>query len=363
MSFFYDLSTIVNKEMRLWIKNPAFTILRGLVFPVLWVLLFGYGFGGQMHDVPVALVSDDNSLQAQSFINALTNGPALKIHQTTYHEAMNMFELGDVFAVIIIPSGFGSTNYELTAYMDQTSPSVSSMIEGIVRSSAMSLSEPVSLRKTGYEVNNQVIYGKNIRYLDFMAPGIALMTIIFTTIFAGGLTLIFDKQFGTLKSLLVAPISRGAIILGKTVAGTIQAMTAGVVALFLLVLIGVNFSTGIYSVPIILLILFLTSLGFMGMGTAFASRVTTIEQFAAVIQIIILPLWFVSGALYPVESMPIWLQAIAFVNPLTYATHALRTVMLRNIVINALLLDLSVLVGFAFIMFLLGVKSFKKLVE
>lgn len=161
-------------------------------------------------------------------------------------------------------------------------------------------------------------------YLTFMTPGIILMTVLFSSIFSGT-TIVWDRRIGYLDKLLAAPIKRGAIPFGKTIAAMVQGGIQSVIIIVIAILMGVKFVTGLPGILVILIIAMLFSLILAGISLAIASKVKTIETLMAIINFLLMPLMFTSNALFPLKVMPQWLKVIAEANPITYAVDPMRT--------------------------------------
>ncbi|MFZ2456044.1 MAG: ABC transporter permease [Candidatus Altiarchaeia archaeon] len=180
-------------------------------------------------------------------------------------------------------------------------------------------------------------------YKSFIFPGIVGMTLLFSSI-RSGFSIIWDREFGFLKEILVAPISRVSVVLGKALGGATTALIQGVILLFL------SFISGIYLAPgqlvILLPLMFLISIGFNAFGLAMASLIKNFDGFQTVMSFVNMPVFFLSGALFPLESYPGWLKTISLMDPLTYGVDAMRKVIL-NEGIFPFYYDLSVLLAFA----------------
>lgn len=158
-------------------------------------------------------------------------------------------------------------------------------------------------------------------YITFLAPGILGMTLLFTSIFSG-VSVIWDRQFGFLKELLVAPISRTSIVLGKVFGGSTVSMVTAFIMLVVMVFAGIiNF-----SVMILLSIVFMSliSMSFVSMGLILASKMKSMEGFQMIMSFLIMPIFFLSGALFPLENTPGWMQVASYFDPLTYGVDGLR---------------------------------------
>ncbi len=159
-------------------------------------------------------------------------------------------------------------------------------------------------------------------YIDFLAPGIICMSVLFTAMF-GGIELIWDRQFGFLKETLVAPISRLTIMIGRTLGGATVAALQGVVIFLITLCIGFR-PTNWWLLPLALVGLLLIALIFTALGTAIASKLDDMQAFPIVMNFLIMPTFFLSGALFPLDTSPKVLQWIADINPLAYGVDLVR---------------------------------------
>ncbi len=159
-------------------------------------------------------------------------------------------------------------------------------------------------------------------YIDFLAPGIIAMSILFTAMFSG-IEIIWDRQFGFLKETLVAPVSRTEIMLGRTLGGATVSFIQGVVVLLICFLIGFRLTSWVY-VPFALVFMFLISLLFTALGTAIASRLQDMQAFPLIMNFLIMPIFFLSGALFPLTGLPRALEIVTRFNPLSYGVDGLR---------------------------------------
>ena len=159
-------------------------------------------------------------------------------------------------------------------------------------------------------------------YLEFLAPGIISMSILFTAVFSG-IEIIWDRQFGFLKETLVAPISRLNIMIGRTLGGATVALLQGVIVFLISILIGFR-PANLALFPLALLFMFLIALFFTALGTAIASVLEDMQGFQLIMNFLVMPLFFLSGALFPLQGLPKTLRLIASVNPLSYGVDGLR---------------------------------------
>lgn len=194
-------------------------------------------------------------------------------------------------------------------------------------------------------------------YLDFLAPGIIAMTLLFSSMFSG-ISVLWDKEFGFLKEMLVAPISRFSIVLGKVLAGMTTGLIQAFIILGIALLLGVKISS-IAGVLMSVVFILLISMSFVSLGIAFASKMRDMQGFQIIMNFLIMPIWLLSGAFFPIQGLPSWLLALSYINPLTYGVDGLRTSLIGVNTIP-LVYSIAVLVVFCTAMITLGAWLFSK---
>ncbi|TDD76594.1 ABC transporter [Actinomadura darangshiensis] len=155
----------------------------------------------------------------------------------------------------------------------------------------------------------------------FIFPGVCAMSVMFTAMFSAG-SIVWDREFGFLREMLVAPVSRSAIVVGKCIGGALVATLQGAVIVLLAGLAGVPYD------PLLLLemlgLMFIGAFALTGFGVMMAARITSMQSFFGLMQMAMMPMMFLSGALYPLGGLPAWLTVLTRFNPLTYAVDPLR---------------------------------------
>lgn len=164
-----------------------------------------------------------------------------------------------------------------------------------------------------------------VGFIQFMYPGIMAMTVLMSSLMSG-LSVVWDREFGFLKEVLVAPLSRTGIVLGKELGTAVIALGQGFIMLVLAPIVGVKLDAMLIVKLIPLLII--VSLSLSSLGILMASRMRSQQGFQMLMQIIIMPLVFLSGVFFPVNNVPTWLEVISKINPLTYGVDAIRQVFL-----------------------------------
>jgi ABC-2 type transport system permease protein len=193
-------------------------------------------------------------------------------------------------------------------------------------------------------------------YIEFLVPGIISMTIIFTSIFAG-MEIIWDKQFGFLKETLVAPVPRLSIMIGRTLGGATIATMQGTLVLLLSLIAGFRPVSWVL-VPFAILVMFLSALLFTALGTAIASKLDDMQGFQMIMNFLVMPLFFLSGAIFPLDRASI-LGIVASFDPLSYTVDALRHI-LTNIHFFSLAWNISVLAILSALFLAIGSYFFSK---
>ncbi|MPZ16204.1 MAG: ABC transporter permease subunit, partial [Chloroflexi bacterium] len=164
-----------------------------------------------------------------------------------------------------------------------------------------------------------------VEYTTFMYPGVLAMSVLFTAIFSS-MSIVWDREFGFLKEIQVAPIPRSAVAVGKALGGSTVAMLQSAVLLALAPFVGVAMS------PLIVLatlgLMFLLAFALASIGVAIASRMRTMEGFQVVMNFVLMPLLFLSGAFFPLQGLPGWLAVLTHLDPVAYAVDAIRRVVL-----------------------------------
>ncbi|MBV9998341.1 MAG: ABC transporter permease [Verrucomicrobia bacterium] len=163
-------------------------------------------------------------------------------------------------------------------------------------------------------------------YIQFISPGVIGMTVLFNSMFSG-IELIWDRQFGFLKETLVAPVSRLSIMIGRTLGGATTALIQGVIVMAVCALAGFRIQN-LSLLPVALLFMALIATTFTALGTGIASLLTDFQGFQLVMNLLVMPAFFLSGALFPLSEAPVPIQLIARIDPLSFGVDGLRTALI-----------------------------------
>lgn len=185
---------------------------------------------------------------------------------------------------------------------------------------------------TGLQAAFKVFGAGNTRYIQFMFPGILGMTVLFTAVFSA-ISILWDREFGFLKEVLVSPVPRSAVAFGKILGGSTQAMIQAVILLVLMFfpfMYGFSLSTFYKAIALVPLVLLL-AIGMTSIGVAIAANMKSMEGFPMIMNFLLLPLFFLSGAMFPLQGLPGWMNFLTKINPLSYGVDMLRGVALRGV--------------------------------
>lgn len=208
-----------------------------------------------------------------------------------------------------------------------------------------------------------VIPGMSENYFSFIGPGVIGMTLLFSSIFSG-ISVIWEKQFGFLKEILVAPVSRTTIVFGKIFGSATISMFNGVLILIIAILLGAIPLAHLGIFPILLAIVFMALIcfSFVALGIAIASKLNNMEGFQMIMSFLVMPIFFLSGAFFPMANVPIWMKGLAYIDPLYYGVDGLRGALI-GISEMPILVDIGVLLAFDIAMLLLASYLFNKMGE
>jgi len=205
-----------------------------------------------------------------------------------------------------------------------------------------------------------------IDFVKFMYPGIVAMSIMGVAFFST-ISTVWDREFGFLKEILVAPVSRTAIALGKTLGATTIAALQAFILLTIAPFVGINIHLA--AIPQLFIFMLLLAFAISGMGLFIASLMKTTESFGLLMQVLIFPMFFLSGAFFPLTAVPSWMSMLSKINPLTYGVDSFRQIILgsevsreimERVVLYPLYIDMSFLAAFSIIMVSAAVFAFNK---
>ncbi len=195
-------------------------------------------------------------------------------------------------------------------------------------------------------------------YIQFISPGIIAMSILFTAMFSG-IEVMWDRQFGFLKETLVAPVARWKIMLGRTLGGATVAVIQGIVVFIICMLLGFA-PQNIFGILISFVFMFLIALFFTSLGTAIASMLEDMQAFPLIMNFLVMPIFFLSGALFPLDGLEGIIKIVTLIDPLTYGVDGLRA-SLTGAAHIGIVVDFLVLIVLTTIVLAIGAKIFSRI--
>jgi len=361
-----------------------------ILMPLFMMVMVGFIYpsnGNSVSNLPVALVNEDagdgnSTFLGQNFTMGLQQinsqrGMFVLSNASSMSDVKDMIQRGELDGGIVIPSNFTASILSgeqgtLIIVTDQSNPQISATIQAVLsgvfdqmgtqlalnRVQPLNATNPLAVVKP-YNVRTEGVVSGNPSYFDFIAPGIMAMTVMMSVMTGLPVAISQEKEVGTLDGMMVAPINRLSIIVGKTLGQTARGLIQGVIILALAVgLFGVTIQGSIFLVFGLLL---LGVFSFVGIGIVITSFAKDQETATMLMMTLMFPMMFLSGVFFPIQQMPWYMQDISKVLPLTYAAQALRKVMVLGAGIPAISTELTVLMVFGVVMTAIAVPVFRRM--
>jgi ABC-2 type transport system permease protein len=378
------------KDLMELFRNKMGLIMLVLM-PIFMMSMVGFIYPSDtsISDVSIALVNEDEGYIGYPSASAMLVTALEKMNTDTgmmtitnassFDEVRDMIQGGEVDGGIIIASNFTSSlmvgkQGTITIVTDESNPQMSMVLQialkevfeqigtwvaeqnvqrlpGIDESNSLATVKP-------YSVQTEGALSGSFSYFDFMAPGLMAMTVMMSVMTGLPAAISHEREVGTLDGMMVAPINRLTIILGKTLAQTARGLLQGILILTLaVVLFGVTIHG---SILLIFALLLLGVFSFVGLGVVITSFAKDQETAMMVMMTLMFPMMFLSGVFFPIQQMPWYMQDLSKVLPLTYAATALRKVMVLGADVSMITTELAVLIGFGVVMTTIAVPVFKR---
>lgn len=400
---------MIKKDLLSLKRHPP-RLVAIIAFPIIMMLLFGYGMGGELTDLPIVVVSQSDGNMTDLTLDTIKTTESYKVVKVidNIDEGKRMVDDGEVKAAILLPEDyddFSSQQKAVTLYLDSSDQMASQILVASTQQifSKLSAIEGQSVSMSGAskntgnlstdsmpiysEVNNSEIvvtenattnptvantidnfadsislhinqiYG-NIKYIDFLVPAVLGMTVMMSCMMGMGSSIAGERETGELARLFMTPTSVATVIGGKITSKLVIELGRALILLFMaIVFFDVTVKGGILQTFIVLLI---GALCFVGFGIMLSARAATQEDYSQMVMPFSMPMMFVSGVFYPIETMPWIFQKIAYFFPLTYLNDAMRGIMIKGQTLGDVWLDLVILLAFTAFFFILGVKRFNR---
>jgi len=374
--------------MELFRNKMALAML--VLMPIFMMAMVGFIFPSNtsMSNISIALVNEDegygNYSASSIFVNFLEeiNDSAemmILTNASSFDEVRNMIQRGDVEGGIVITGDFTlnlmtGEQGSIIIVTDQSNPQLSIALQtglkevfdemgtwvaqqnvetfpGVNATNSLAVVKP-------YHVETRGAIPGTFNYFDFVAPGLMAMTVMMSVMTGLPAAISHEREIGTLDGMMVAPIRRLGIILGKTFAQTVRGLLQGILILILAIAL---FGVVIHgNILLIFALLFLGVFSFVGLGVVITSFAKDQETAMMVMMTLMFPMMFLSGVFFPIQQMPWYMQGISKFLPLTYVSTALRKVMVLGADLSAISLEVAVLIGFGVVMTLIALPVFRK---
>jgi ABC-2 type transport system permease protein len=362
---------IVEREMRKFFRSPTL-MLVSMVFPLIQLIVLGNAFGGKIRDARMGIVDEDHGAQAvrirEAFEAVRANiGTFVPVYYSDETKAKEDVRNGKIQGAVIIPPQYSRRVYEknrpqIALVVDNSDQFMSSTLEQEMTQLTNALNnptvEPHALQQVALQIVELYPYTP---YMKYLLPGSITLAMFVSVMIGGGMLYIDDKARGVHEGYLVTPITKAELVFGLNASGAIKAVMTGVI----ITVIGSLLSgVGTLFAPMtalgLLVMVFMTSLGFNTMMFLLMVRVEDPLVPRATFGILNTLLFFPSGAIYPIEAFPWWLQAIARVDPFTYAVHGFKSLLLKETGFAAIWPDVMYLSIFAIVTLGVAIPLFKR---
>jgi ABC-2 type transport system permease protein len=362
---------IVERELRKYLRSPAL-LMVSLVFPLVQLIVLGNAFGGKIRDARLGVVDQDGGTQALKIREAFDSVRAnvrtfVPVYYASDKQAMEDVRNGKLDGAVVIPPQYSRRVYEnerphIALIVDNSDNFMSSALEQKLTELTQALNQPAVQPRMVQQIVLEVVeLYPYIEYMKYLLPGAITLAMFVSVMIGGGMLYIDDKARGVHEGYLVTPIRKLELIFGLNLAGAIKAIASGVViTVFGSLLAGVGGAFHPGQALLLLVLILVTSLAFNTMMFLFMVRVEDPLVPRATFGVLNTLLFFPSGAIYPINAFPGWLQAIAVVDPFTYAVHGFKALLLKQAGFTAIWLDLLVLTVFAIVTISVATPLFKR---
>ena len=362
---------IIERELRRFRRSPVM-IVMALFMPIVQLVILGYAFGGNVKHLKVAIVDQDHGLPAirvRELASAASSG-ARTIDTFDYAdqgEAIADLRNGRVNGVLTIPPEFSrrvltKNDPRVALIEDNTDGFVSVALAGTLGGllAAYNLPETTARIPGGASLDVVEIY-PYVPYVQYLLPGSVVMSIFMMVMIGGGIIFIDDKARGLHEGYLVTPIRKLELIAGFNISGTIKAVVAGMFLVIIgSIIAGIPDAFDPMRLLRLLVVVVVTAFALISLMFLLMVRVTDPLLPRAVFGVLNTVLYFPSGAVYPQQGFPGWMQAIAVADPFTYAVHALKCLLLKNTGFGAIAGDLTFLMIFSVVAMSAATALFKR---
>ena len=313
-----------------------------LFMPLVIMLIFGIVGFDKTQQFDVGIVVDSPAVQTAQFITRLKEFEVFKVHEGSLSDEKAALKQGDRVVVIAMPPDFIDAatqgQQEMVVYVNESQPAQSQAILSILNQYLDKTSLAMAGSQQYFTMKQEVIDSRNLRYIDFLLPGLIGMSVMQMSVFSVAFLFVQYKEKGILRRLAATPMRPLQFVAANTVTRLVVSVVQA--AIFIVVGILMLNATVVGSYPLMLLCVLLGAVMFLGLGFTISGVAKTVESVSALANLIVFPMLFLGGTFFPITGMPGWLQAIAKFLPLSFFSTALREVMTKNASLGAIKWDL-----------------------
>jgi ABC-2 type transport system permease protein len=362
---------IIERDLRRFRRSPVLVIVS-IIMPLVQLIVLGYAFGGKIKNLHIGVVDEDHGVPAiklREMCQAIAANAAT-FDATSYTDkaaAMRDLRDGKLNGVLNIPPQFSRKllaggNPKVALVTDNTDQFSASAMQASFSEMLGAYNAPPVPARTTTDVSLSVVeIYPYVPYIQFLLPGTIVLSIFVSAMIGGGIIFIDDKARGLHEGYLVTPIRKFELILGFTLAGAAKAIIAGIVLITVGSLIaGIPDPLNPLRMAKMLILVVATAMALISMMFLIMVRINDPLVPRAIFGMLNTVLYFPSGAVYPTESFPGWMKAIAVVDPFTYAVHGFKELVLKNTGLMAINFDLAFLIGFTILTLGLATLLFRR---
>jgi ABC-2 type transport system permease protein len=361
---------IIERELRRFRRSPTLIVIS-MIFPVVQLVILGYAFGGNVKHLKVGVVDQDHGLPAvkvRELCSAVAAGARTfeTIEYGDQGHALADLRNGRINGVLTIPPEFSRRVLErnqprVALIEDNTDNFVSATLVGTVNSMMAAYNQPAAARVPTQATLDVVEVYPYVPYVQYLLPGSIVMSIFMMVMIGGGIIFIDDKARGLHEGYLVTPITKLELIAGFNVSGTIKAVIAGMALMIIGSLIaGIPNPFDPIRILRLIVVIVITAFALISLMFLLMVRVNDPLVPRATFGVLNTLLYFPSGAVYPQQGFPQWMQVIAAVDPFTYSVHAFKSLLLKNTGFEAIGGDLAYLLLFSVIAMTAATSLFRR---
>lgn len=366
------LSAVIDRDLKKFRRNPI-VIAMSLLMPVIYLMILGNSFQGKLQALPLAVVSADAGPYARSVLEnlrAVEAGPRTLIIVNAQDEkaAMDGVRNGIFKAALVIPADFGKRitvkkRPEVGLFLDNTDGISAETIKNTVHGAIAAIgSDYVSIRERADEIflRDTNLYRK-VDYYQSLVPGVVVMAVFLGALTTGVFNIVMDRFLGIEESYLLTPLTKADIVGGLVVSGlSITTIVAVLVLAVSMTLTGIPLPSSVTQLASVLAVIVLTTLCLLSLMFAILGRASNPRIVGILSGFLNVILFFPSGAIYPIASLPEWLKAFAKINPEAYAVAALKAILFKGANLMSILGDVAFLLIFTAVMMTTAIALFKR---